>query len=46
MLRVNHLRKVYGELVVLDGVSLEIESNKTTTIIGLPGPENPHCFAA
>lgn len=37
MLRVNHLRKVYGELVVLDGVSLEIESNKTTTIIGPSG---------
>ena len=37
MLSVKNLKKVYGDLVVLDGVNLGIESNKTTTIIGPSG---------
>lgn len=37
MLSVKNLKKVYEDLVVLDGVNLGIESNKTTTIIGPSG---------
>ncbi|MGN0290817.1 MAG: amino acid ABC transporter ATP-binding protein [Lachnospiraceae bacterium] len=37
MLKITNLKKVYGELVVLNGVSLELENKKTTTIIGPSG---------
>lgn len=37
MLKVSNLKKVFGDLVVLDGVDLVIESKKTTTIIGPSG---------
>ena len=46
MIRLENIRKSFGDNTVLDGISFDIEKGDVVAIIGPSGTGNPHCYAA
>ena len=44
IIEIDHLKKSFGDNVVLKDISLSVNKGEVVTIIGSSGSGNPHCF--
>lgn len=45
MIKLTNLKKSFGDLVVLDGINLDVQKGQVVAIIGPSYPVNPPCCA-